>query len=204
MFILAFVIACFAGIQEARRQGMDTRMIFKFVLIIFLSGTVFARLFYVLENLGSYLRNPIEIFLLWHGGLSWYGGIAGGIACGSIYIKIKKAGVYKAWDLVVPFVALAQAIGRIGCLLNGCCYGKEATSGIILPPLNIITAPVQVYSVLALLSIFIILLTRYRRPHKAGEIAYLYLVLYSLKRFIIEFWRADNEIMFAGLSSTQV
>jgi phosphatidylglycerol:prolipoprotein diacylglycerol transferase len=94
-------------------------------------------------------------------------------------------------DLLSPFVALGQAIGRLGCLLNGCCGGRTVIS-------------LQIYSSFILILIFIVLRFLQEKPHKEGEVFFAYLILYSLKRFCIEFWRADYKSVFAGLTLFQL
>ncbi len=193
MLVIAFFVAAFLASQEAKRRGLNPDFVFNLLFVSFVSGIIGARLFFVIENLGVYLKNPREIIMLSHGGMSWFGGLILGSAAGIIYIKIKSLGVYKILDLIVPFLALGQSIGRIGCFLNGCCFGKE-----------FVLIPVQIISSFLLLVIFIILRMFQSRPHKCGQIFYSYLVLYSTKRFFIEFWRADNPIVFYGLTLFQL
>jgi phosphatidylglycerol:prolipoprotein diacylglycerol transferase len=142
--------------------------------------------------------------MLQHGGMSWFGGLTLGGLCGLIYLKKKQLSVYKVLDLIVPFLALAQAIGRIGCLLNGCCFGKVSNFGIYFPLHQATLIPTQLYSSLLLLLIFIILRFLQERPHQPGQILFTYLLLYSLKRFFIEFFRADNPRVFGGLTLFQL
>jgi phosphatidylglycerol:prolipoprotein diacylglycerol transferase len=120
-----------------------------------------------------------------------------------IYLKKKKLPVYKILDLIVPFVALAQAIGRVGCLLNGCCLGKVSTFGLYFPARQTVLIPTQLYSSLILIFIYVILRLLQQRPHREGQIFFAYLLLYSLKRFFIEFWR-ENDATFGGLSLFQI
>jgi len=170
----------------------------------FVSGIIGSRLFYVLENLSYYLENPLEAIMLQHGGLSWYGGIFLGCAATVLYIRKKQLPLYKTLDLVMPFVALGQSIGRIGCFLNGCCYGKPSVFGLYFPVLDAQLIPTQVYSSLAALAIFTVLRILQDKPHKKGEILFIYFALYSFKRLLIEFWRADNPVMAFGLTLFQM
>ena len=191
MLVLAFLVSSTLACIQAKRQNINPETIFNLSFIVFISGVIGARLFYIIENIDYYIKNLLEIFMLQHGGLSWFGGLLLGVFVGILYLKRKKIPVYKILDLVIPFVALGQAIGRIGCLLNGCCFGK----GLI---------PTQAYSSLLLIFIFVFLRFLQDKSHKDGEIFFLYLVLYSIKRFFIEFWRADNTVIFSGLTLFQV
>jgi phosphatidylglycerol:prolipoprotein diacylglycerol transferase len=120
-----------------------------------------------------------------HGGLSWYGGLIFGSISSLIFLKISRAGLLKTLDVIAPHIALAQSIGRIGCLLNGCCGGTA-----------IHRVPVQIISSLLLLSMFFLLRFKLRKEHFTGQIIFTYLLMYSVKRFIIEFYRTDNPLIF--------
>ena len=204
MLVMAFLVSVSLACKKAASLNINPDKIFNLAFFSFLSGVVGARIFYVVENFGYYAKNPAEIIKLQHGGLSWFGGLALGALFTFLYVKKNKLGVYKVLDLLAPFIALAQAIGRIGCLLNGCCYGKESSFGIYFPVHNKILIPTQLYSTLLLLAIFIFLRYLQERPRREGEIVFTYLLLYSLNRFFIEFWRADNPQVFMHLTLFQI
>jgi len=191
-------------ILQAKRKNFNPDVIFNFAFLVFISGIIGARIFYIIENLGYFANNPLEIIMLQHGGLSWFGGLISGVFAGLLYLKNRRLAIYKVLDLIVPYVALAQAIGRVGCLLNGCCFGKISNFGIYFPVHQSVRIPTQIYSSLVLILIFIFLRLLQERPHRDGEIFFTYLLLYSLKRFFIEFWRADNDIIFLGLTLFQL
>jgi len=191
MLALAFFVAVSFASMEAKRQGLKPDFIFNLYFIVFIFGIIGARIFFVLENLSYYLKSPLEIILVNRGGMSWFGGFFLGLASGIIYIRRKNERVYKVLDLGVPFLALAQSLGRIGCFLNGCCFGK----GLI---------PAQLISSLLLLLIFVILRLLQSKPHREGQVFYAYLFLYSIKRFLMEFARADNKIIIFNLTLFQL
>lgn len=192
MLALAFMTSSMLAAKKAKDEQFNPNIIFNFSFVAFISGIIGARLFYIIENLAYYRKHLLETLMLQYGGLSWFGGLIFAIICGVVYLKKKKLSVYKTFDLMAPFVALAQAIGRIGCLLNGCCFGWIGH------------IPAQIFSSLSLIIIFIILRFLQDRPHKEGQIFFTYLVFYSLKRFFIEFWRLDNEVIFLGLTLFQI
>lgn len=204
MVVVAFSVASFLATRRVAREGLSPETIFNFSFIIFIFGTIGARLFYVFENAPYYIGHPVEIFMLQKGGLSWYGGFISGCISALIYLKKIKIDALFFLDLIVPFVALGQSLGRIGCFLNGCCYGKPSIFGLYLPSMDAVLIPTQLYSSLALLVIFIVLRFRQDSRHKKGEVFFTYLLLYSIKRFGIEFWRADNKIIFFGLTLFQL
>jgi len=191
MLALAFIIGSGLAGLEAKKQKMNPDIILSLCFISLIFGVIGARIFYVLENIKFYLQYPKEIMILQHGGLSWFGGLILGFLACLFYIRKKKLPVYKVLDLLAPFIALGQAFGRVGCFLNGCCFGK---TGI----------PIQLISSALLLIIFLILRVIQDRRHKEGTVFFSYLLLYSIKRFFVEFWRTDNPLFFHGLTLFQV
>jgi phosphatidylglycerol:prolipoprotein diacylglycerol transferase len=204
MLVVAFAIGSALAVRAAKRNNFNPDTIFNLAFITFVSGLIGARSFYIIENLGYYIKRPLETIMLAHGGLSWFGGLISAVFVGIIYLKNKNLPIYKVLDLIIPFVALAQAIGRVGCLLNGCCFGKESSFGIYFAVHKAVLIPTQLYSSLLLIFIFIVLRLLQDRPHRDGQIFFTYLLLYSAKRFFIEFWRADNKIIFLNLTLFQL
>jgi len=203
MLVLAFFVSSYLASLQAKREGFDPDLIFNLCFLVFISGIIGARVFYVLNNLGSYLRNPLEMVMLQHGGLAWFGGVIFGALAAILFIKKKKLGLFRILDLLVPFIALGQAIGRIGCLLNGCCFGRVSTFGIYFKVFDQVLIPTQLYSSLLLLLIFFVLRFMQDRKHLPGQILCAYLFLYSIKRFFIEYLRNDTPRIFYGLTIFQ-
>jgi phosphatidylglycerol:prolipoprotein diacylglycerol transferase len=139
---------------------------------------------------------------VWDGGFSILGSIMGILFCMPIYLKIKKIPVLPYFDLIALFAPLLQAISRLGCLCAGCCHGIPCTKtwcitytdSLSLAPLGISLHPTQLYSSLALFSIFL-LLYFYVQKHvqRTGLVLCWYLILVGAERFIVDFWRADRE-----------
>ncbi len=204
MLAIAFAVASTLFVAQAKNQQSDPECAFNLIFTVFICGIIGARIFYVIQNFAYYWNNPLEIVMLQHGGLAWFGGLIAGVSAGAFYLKRKKLPFLKMMDLFAPFVALGQAIGRIGCLLNGCCFGAESAYGIYFPVHKAILVPVQIYSSVFLLIIFVVLRFLQDRDHPAGRIFYAYLLLYSFKRFFIEYARADNVRLFFGLTLFQV
>ena len=162
------------------------------------------RLMYILLNLDFFLKDPLEIFKLWHGGLVWYGGFIAGLLSAVLYLKRNNAPILKALDLAAPFIALAHSIGRVGCFLNGCCYGRPVSWGIYFPQHYDRLIPVQLISSIDLLVIFIILRFLEERPHRPGSVVVYYLLFSSLERFLVEFLRNDSARNFFGFTIFQL
>lgn len=207
MVALGFCIAAIFIYRRAGEFGLDKEKTLDLFILILLFGILGARVFYVLLNLKYYSANPVEIVNLSKGGLVWYGGLFGGLIAAVIYAKIKKIDILLATDLAAPYIALAQSLGRIGCFLNGCCYGMAAPAGYMLvvcfPGDTAVRHPSQLYSSIGLLAMFVILRFWQDRRRFAGEIFLGYIMLYSLKRFFIEFVRGDSARLSLGLTIFQ-
>jgi len=202
--VLAFFVCAYLSRREAIKQKVNAEQIFNLCYYVFIFGIIGSRVFYVLMNFGFYLHNPLEIIMLQHGGMAWFGGLIFGTGGAILYIKKHKMNLLISLDLLIPFIALGQALGRIGCLLNGCCFGRESNFGLYFKVFDKFLIPTQLYSSLLLLLIFVILRFKQNTKHLPGEIFCCYLFLYSLKRFFIEFLRNDSPKMFYGLTFFQI
>jgi len=208
MVAIGFAVAAFLIYRRSSKFGLDRDRMVNLLIILLLSGILGARALYVLLNLSFYQANPLEIVMLSKGGLVWYGGFAAGLITLIFYLWINKISFWQVTDLIVPYVALAQGFGRIGCFLNGCCYGIAVKAGTPLavrfPCDETLRLPSQLISAGALFLIFVILRIWQDRRRFEGEIALGYCILYSLKRFIVEFLRSDNPRIFFALTISQV
>ena len=193
MAALAFWVCAFLLSKQARSLEVKKDFFWNMSGWLLLGGILGGRLLYIIFNLNYFRENPREIFALWQGGLIWYGALAGGALSGIIYLKLKKVNILKALDLIMPFAALGQAIGRIGCFLNGCCYGSPA-----------LIIPVQLISSFNLTAIFITLRLLQEKKHKEGDVLAAYLLLSSFERFMVEFLRDDSARNYMGLTIFQV
>ncbi len=156
MLVAAFLVSSRLSYIEAKKEGIYPDLIFNFMLSALIAGIIGARIFYAAYNIGYYIKRPQEVIMLQQGGLSWFGGLILSATYSVIYLKKKKIPAYKMLDLIAPFLALAHAIGRLGCLLNGCCFGKESLYGIYFAAHHAVLIPTQIYSSLMLLAICII------------------------------------------------
>lgn len=188
---VGFGLATLLIYRSAARFGLDKEKIIDLTIIVLITGLLGARLLYVILNLPYYLEYPLEIINLSKGGLVWYGGFLAALIAAVSYTGRLKSNFWQVADLFAPYIALAQSFGRIGCYLNGCCYGIDGW-------------PVQIYSSLALLAIFIILRFWQDRRHFVGEIFLGYCMLYSTKRFLMEFLRGDNPKLMHDLTLSQM
>ncbi|MCD4675170.1 MAG: prolipoprotein diacylglyceryl transferase, partial [Desulfobacula sp.] len=167
--------------------------------VILVSAIIGARLLYVLINFGSFKNSLVDIFKIWNGGLVFFGGFLAAVAAMAVYLKMRNLNFWKITDIISPGVALGHAMGRIGCFFAGCCYGKECalpfaikfTNPETLAPIGVYLHPTQIYSVFSNLILFFILLWLQKRKKFNGMIFLSHIMLYSLFRSIIEFFRGD-------------
>ena len=202
MLATAVFLCSFLASREAPRFGIAKEVIFDLTFWIVLWGLMGARVFYVFLNLSFFTAHPLEIFMIQKGGLAWQGGLMAGFSSGVWFVRKRKLVLKLMLDFCAPYLALGQAIGRIGCFLNGCCYGKEVSWGVYFPVHQAYLHPTQLYEALGLLGIFFILKKQQRRNIQ-GSIFLIYLILASILRFFIEFVRADQLWTACGLSLNQ-
>lgn len=206
MIAIGFMVAITLASRRAKRLGLDPERIQSLGLVTLVSGLVGGRLGYVVLYWDFYLQNPLEILRLDHGGLVFYGGLGLGILMGLLYIRRSKLPMAKTVELMIPPLVLAHALGRIGCFLNGCCYGKftDLPWGVAFPPETLHRHPTQLYEFAALLLLFVGLTVLGRRNFKEWTVPILYGLLYGTWRFFIEFVRGDNPQVLWGLTVFQL
>jgi len=195
MIVLAFFVSTYLAQLKAKKSGLSPDLIINLSLLILFAGIIGARLLYIAINIRDYIENPLEVLMLWHGGLAYYGGAIAALTAGIIYIKRKKISVFVIGDIIAPYAALGQAIGRIGCFLNGCCYGKPMVSGALYPT--------QIYSSISLFFLFLFLIFLQKRKLAAGTVLISYGLFYSVGRFMMEFLRGDNTVFILGMTFSQ-
>jgi phosphatidylglycerol:prolipoprotein diacylglycerol transferase len=199
MVALAFALGLWTASRRGLRAGIAPESILDLGPWLIGGGLLGARALYV----GSYwreefARKPLsEIFMIQHGGLVYYGGLIGAALVGLAFIRWKKLPLWKMTDALAPSIALGYVFGRIGCLMNGCCYGRvcalpwaihfpedHETHGLSLHP-------TQIYDSLLSLGLYLTLAWLYRRRKFDGQIFALYLMAYACTRSFVEYFRGD-------------
>ncbi len=206
MIAVGFVLSTMLILREAGKEGVSREGIFDAMIAILAGGLIGGRLLFVLINWQYYLRHPLSIIFLNEGGMAIQGAIAGGLLAGLLVCRIKKLPFWRASDIVVPYIALGQAIGRIGCFLNGCCYGHvhEGFCAVTFPGESVSRFPVQLVYTVALLVLFLFLLMVRKKKHFDGLVFVSYFMLYGLLRFSLDFLRDDTLVGVAGITLSQV
>ena len=203
MLACAVLLCTYFLSADAKRYNISRETAYDLVFWCILWGIIAARIFYIFIAWDYFRSNLLEIPMLQKGGLAWQGGFLGGALAGVIFARRNNLFLRPLLDLVAPYVALGQSIGRIGCFLNGCCYGKPVEWGIYFPAQHARLYPTQLFEVVGLFVIFLILKWARTKPHDAGFIFILYLWLAAIERFLVEFYRADHELLWGSLSLAQ-
>lgn len=212
MIGIGFLVAVWLAARRAKKEGIDPERIMDMGVYLLLAAIVGSRLFYVLVNLHEFQRNWLDVFAIWRGGLVFYGGLIGAAATGIWYVRKHGLPVWRTADIVAPYIALGHMFGRFGCFFAGCCYGAPCHSsvGIVftdthaLAPLGVSLYPTQLYEAGGELVNFLILLVVYKYRKFDGMVFWTYPILYSILRFIVEFFRGDaaRGVYFGGMVST--
>jgi len=216
---LGFLAGLSVSVRHAKRNGLDPDVIGNLAVYCALAGLVGAKLFMFLLDWDYYTQNPGRVFsleTLLSAGV-YYGGFLAALAFAWFYVRRHNMPWLTVADVLAPGAALGHAIGRLGCFAAGCCWGKEchlpwavrfmnpdahAITGV---PLGVYLHPSQLYEAGLTFLVFLAVQWRALRPHATGTVLGLYLTLYSIARFGVEFVRAhDQPFPFGGpFSSTQ-
>lgn len=208
MIGIGFAAAYLTAEYRGKKKGLNSDVIFALFISSVVFGLLGAKLFYYLTILDEIIKDP-QVILDESEGFVVYGGIIMGVLAAYVVCRIKKESFWKYFDLVAPSVALAQGFGRIGCLLAGCCYGRETTGPLSITfqnsdfaPNGVALMPTQVYSsILDFLNFFILCMIA-KRSKRERVVGGCYLIFYSAGRFLLEFLRGDLERGSVGILST--
>lgn len=224
MLFLAFVGSMNLAAWRARREKLDDEAVYDLALYLFLGGLIGARAFYVWQYWGERIKTVWDVFKIWEGGIVFYGSIMGGTAAFFLYWAWRRFPLRPMLDAVAPSLAVGIALGRLGCFLNGCCYGDrcdlpwavrfpassppwidQVRHGLI--PESALTSlavhPTQLYSSIDGLVLLLLLTAYFPIRRRDGEVMALLMVAYPITRFLIEHLRNDEGVFFAGLTISQ-
>ena len=136
MMAIAFLVGTWLGLREARRLSLDEDKLVNVILLTLVASILGARALYVIEHLAEFRREWGDVFALWQGGLTLYGGIVAGTLVGLGSARRMGLPRWVVADALTPSLALGTMFGRVGCFLNGCCYGRPTTLpwGVHFPP----------------------------------------------------------------------
>ena len=219
-----FLAALLHWIMLARRENLNTQFCSDLLFWIMIGGVIGGRLAYVISDAAYYLRHPLEIIRIDKGGLIFYGGTIGVLVALILFARSRKIRISWLADFVASAAPLGHALGRIGCFMNGCCFGKpydgipsvtfpggsppwlrqQATGLLDSQALQSLPVhPVQLYEVAWNLLVYVVLLVAYRRRHRGGTVFAMYFMLYPLGRFVTETLRGTPRLFWGPMSAAQ-
>ncbi|SHG38924.1 phosphatidylglycerol:prolipoprotein diacylglycerol transferase [Thermosyntropha lipolytica DSM 11003] len=194
MLALAVIIGVWGVGRLFAREGFSPDTALSMTIIMIIAGVIGGRAAYILiYEWQDLLRDPASVlFTAGLSGLIWYGGFVGGFIAYYLYVKKHKLPFFRIADMFAPYIALGYAIVRVGCFFNGCCYGgvTDSVCGVVFPYVDgFHRHPTQLYSSFLNLVLFGVLWWLYPRRKFEGQVFAVYIIGYSVYRFIIEFFR---------------
>ena len=210
--LIAIQVGIWLIAREAEPKGFNKEDFYGAAMWIIIAGILGARLFHVLDHWHEYSINPIRALYIWEGGLAIWGALIGGLIAAAFVSWTYKWHFPKLLDAAAPGLVIAQAIGRIACVITGDAMGKPTTGpfgfaysspGALVPQLGVYYTPMPVYEIIANLVIFAILWQLRKRSWPDGRLFLIYLTLYSVERFFLAFTSSYRIIAF-GLTQSQI
>jgi len=214
----AYLIGLQLAVVRARRAGIDPAKVMDLGIYLIIAALVGAKLMLIAVDFDYFRQQPRELLSLVRAGGVFYGGLIAAVAVGYFLVRRYKLNIWSTGDLMAPGIALGHVVGRFGCLLAGCCYGRPTdvawaitftnpvANANVGTPLNIPLHPTQLYDAGAeLLILGVLLLTERKGKPFAGRTFWLYIGLYAISRFIIEYFRGDIQrgTVFGTMSTSQ-
>lgn len=197
---VAFLIGTWFGLREARRLAIDPDKLVNVIVIVLISSVLGARALYVLEHVEEFRREWGSVLALWQGGLTLYGGIVAGTVAGLWAAQRFGLPMWTTADALVPSLAFGAALGRVGCFMNGCCYGRPTTLpwGVHFPPDsfagleygNVAVHPSQLYFAASGFALFGLIWWLRRRLTVPGTLFWTFVVLFALIRIPLDMTRS--------------
>lgn len=229
MMFLAFITAAYVTGRQLDRYGMKRELAWDLLAVVAIGGILGAKIYYIALHWSDLMAAPLHE-LTSRGGLVWYGGLMGGVLAYFFQIRRQKLPAAVMFDATAPALAIAYAVGRTGCFLVGDDYGlptngpfgiafpngsPPSTAGYLrsvgahipaaIPNSQVVTVhPTQLYEIGMALIMFAILWRIGARRLRRGQLFALYMVLYGIERFLIEFVRAKGDRFVLGLSTSQL
>ncbi len=214
MMGLSYIAAVYYCYKQQAHLNLGKDKIFDLIFWLIIGALIGGKMFYIWFNFDSFAASGFIEKIRY--GFVFYGGFLGGFIAGIIWLKKYKQPLLPAMDFFAVPLALGHAIGRIGCFLAGCCYGKISHNFLAVKftnPNSLVPAhlhdvglyPVQLMESLAVLILFFILFYFYKKPHKNGVIFAGYLLGYGFIRFALEYLRFDDRgAGLFGFSPSQI
>ena len=209
MIAIGIIVAATLFTNKGKKKGFNEDSLLNLIIFAIIGGMLGGKGLFIITEFKNIIKEP-SILLNFGYGFVIYGAIGGGALAMYLYCKKKKWNIVEMLDMTVPGLAIAQGFGRIGCFLAGCCYGAETTLPIgvefpenSLAPTGIYVHPTQIYSSIFDFLLGFLLLYYSKKERKNGKVMGLYLIIYSIGRFLVEFLRNDERGNIGIFSTSQ-
>lgn len=209
MIAIGVLFALFISEYQAKKKKLPSDLLYTMTFLCVVFGFFCAKILFIIVEWKTFIQDPLSFLTM--NGFVVYGGVAGGVFIAWVYLQlIKKLPFLEYFDIVLPGVAVAQAFGRIGCFLAGCCYGRETEAwyGIAFTnshfaPNGVKLIPTQLISSAGMFVIAGICFWFAKKNTKPGRVGALYMILYAIGRALVEELRADKRGAVGPLSTSQ-
>lgn len=196
MMALGVLAGLFVVDAEAKRLGWNREKMTRLVVYVFLMGLVGSRLVYVMTRMGDANVNILAVLFNLRAGFVYYGGLIASWVFLVVYLKKNRMPFWSVSDAFAMAICIGLAVGRIGCLLGGCCFGTPTSLpwGVVMVNDAALghLHPVQAYEFLFLIVLFLVLWMRRSKRKYEGELVVWFVGAYAIARYILEFWRGDG------------
>jgi phosphatidylglycerol:prolipoprotein diacylglycerol transferase len=215
LLAVSFLVGIILALRRSRARGLDQNKMINMSLLIMLAGIVGARIMYVIPHWNEFSANPLDIVSPFQSsgsigltGLTMYGGFIAAVLVSILYLRMNRLSVWKACDAFAPSIALGIGISRVGCFMNGCCFGlpTESALGVVFPAFSaagsfypdVALHPAQLYNAVLGFGLFGLLLWLDRKPRFDGFIFAVLLISEPVTRFIVDLFRYYESSMTLG------
>lgn len=217
LLAVAFLVGLKVASYYAKKDSLESSRIVDLVIYIFIAALIGAKLLHVIVDFDYYRQDWSRLLHIYQVGGVYYGGFLFAVVITFWYVRRHHLNFWRTADSLSMGLSIGQMFGRLGCFLAGCCWGIEAQPGFpfavtfsnplaaeqVGTPLNIPLHPAQLYEAAGMLLIFLILVFTFPHRRFAGQQFFLYMLLYSVLRFNVEFFRGDPRgTVFNGMLST--
>ena len=215
LLAVSFMVGIFLALRRSKARGLNQNKMVNMSLLIMLTGIVGARIMYVIPHWNEFSANPLDIISPFQSsgsigltGLTLYGGFIAAVLASILYLRINRLSVWKACDAFAPSIALGIGISRVGCFMNGCCFGlpTESALGVVFPAFSaagsfypdVSLHPAQLYNAVLGFGLFGLLMWLDRKPRFDGFIFAMLLITEPITRFFVDLFRYYESSMTLG------
>ncbi len=204
MLAISFLVGITYAARRAAQDGLNPDRVIGLTWLLILLGIMGSRAMYVIQHPGDFAADPLEAIRVWRGGLTLYGGLILAVVGGLIYMHRRTRRPWQYVDAMAPFISLGEGISRVGCFLNGCCFGKicELPWAVRFPAdahaTQVLGAehhvhPSQLYQAILGFGAFFLLSWVWRRRSFDGQVFWLFVLLHGASRLVVDFFRYYEE-----------